>query len=408
MNILGIYTEDYPWDVRIQKVFGGLAARGHRVRLVARNLDRSPERETVDGMECVRVPARRLPGPLQGLASVPAFFHPAWRGTALREARRLGADLVLVRDLPLALAGLHVARRLRIPCVIDMAENHPEMWREVLRADRWKIGPFLMKNYLLGKWMERKVARTADLIFVVVEEMRDHLVSVGADPDRVFVVSNTPTVVPPERAPNPAPADDPLRIAFTGFVTERRGLRVVLEALAKLAAEGPAVEFHIVGSGDADDALRACARELGVGERVVWHGWVDHGKMHSLLDGFDVGIVPHPRTGEIEYTIPNKIFDYMAHSLPVIVSDVRPLKRTVEKENCGMAFADGDAGSLADVIRKLADPRLRADLGSNGRAAVVRRYHWDHDFRTVRTQVESFATDPTGRRQRGRPDPSPE
>ena len=390
MRILGIYTEDYPWDVRIQKVFGGLAGRGHEISLVARNLKRSPAREEIDGMQCCRVPAGSWPGPWQTLLSIPAFFHPTWRSAALREAKRIDAELVLVRDLPLAPVGLFVARRLGVPCVIDMAENHPEMWREVLRADRWKVGPFLMKNYLLGKWMERRVARAADLIFVVVEEMQDHLISIGAEPDRVVVVSNTPTAIPPHRERAAGPGSEPLRIVFTGFVTERRGLRVVLEALSMLTESDPPVEFHVVGSGDADEALKGYAEHLGVSDRVVWHGWVDHGKMHELLDQYDVGVVPHPRTGEIEYTIPNKIFDYMAHSLPVIVSDARPLRRTAEQLRCGIAFADGDAASLASVIRRLADPSLRRSLGHAGRTAVVERYNWDYDFGTVCSRIEGL------------------
>ncbi len=50
MRILGLYSEDYPWDVRIEKILGGLTGRGHSVDLVCRNLERKASNETVSGM----------------------------------------------------------------------------------------------------------------------------------------------------------------------------------------------------------------------------------------------------------------------------------------------------------------------------------------------------------------------
>ena len=102
------------------------------------------------------------------------------------------AELVFVRDLPLAVLAICEAKRAGLPCVVDMAENHPEMWLQVCRNDRWKFPSLVLKNPALARKLEARVARSADFIFVVVEEMRDHLLRIGADPERIRVVSNTP------------------------------------------------------------------------------------------------------------------------------------------------------------------------------------------------------------------------
>ena len=403
MRILGVYAEDFPWDVRVEKILGGLAGDGHDVSLVCRNLERRPLRERVGTLECRRVLTPRLGHPLQSILSVPAYLNPVWRRAVREGIAETGADLVIVRDLPLAPAAIGEAHRAGVPCIVDMAENHPEMWRQVCLNDRWKLPSLVMKNPALAKRIEVGIARQADCIFVVVDEMKAHLVSIGADPRRVVVVSNTPPKADAGERTGPSaptergPVGDALEMIYTGFVTNRRGLAQVVDALALLGDTDRPARLNVIGQGAYLEELRKRARRLGVESRLVCRGWVDHRELPALIAAHDVGLIPHPRNGHTDNTVPNKIFDYMAAGLPVLVSDARPLARITTDLDCGLVFTDGNAAEIAERIRTFSDPVLRSRMGRNGREAVRTRYNWEADYGRAREAVDRLVPD-RGRR----------
>ena len=393
MRILGLYSEDYPWDVRIEKILGGLAGRGHDIHLVCRNLKRSAGSETNNGLNCRRVLGPDVGFFWQSVLSIPAYFNPVWSRAVRRGITETRPDLVFVRDLPLAPLAIGEARRAGLPCLVDMAENHPEMWRQVCQNDRWKIPSLLMKNPALAKKLEIRVARTADMIFVVVTEMREHLLRLGADPARVKVISNTPDLKAFRgfEDPNEEAADGTtLDLIYTGFVTNRRGLGQVIQALALLKDMKPTPRLHIVGDGDHVSSLAAEAERLGIADQLVLHGWVDHQRLPEYISRCHVGLIPHPKNGHTDHTIPNKIFDYMAAGKPVIVSNADPLERIATDNGCGLVFTDGNARELAEVIRGLNDRERRQVMGHNGRQAVLSRYNWATDFQRVVEAIEQF------------------
>ena len=72
--------------------------------------------------------------------------------------------------------------------------------------------------------------------------------------------------------------------------------------------------------------------DRGIDDYVLWVGWIRHEEMNALISESKVGIIPHYTSDHVNTTIPNKIFDYMAHGLPVISSDAIPMKRILEEE----------------------------------------------------------------------------
>jgi glycosyltransferase involved in cell wall biosynthesis len=87
------------------------------------------------------------------------------------------------------------------------------------------------------------------------------------------------------------------------------------------------------------------------------------------------------------------LFDYMGAALPVVATDVRPLRRILEETGAGVLVPPANSASLAAALAALAaDPERRRILGETGRAAVERSYSWDQDrarlLRQVRRSVE--------------------
>jgi len=387
VKILALYAEDYPWDIRVQKILTSLTGDNHEVHLLCRNLKCSPSTEIVDDFTCHRVLPPKVPALLQSILSIPAYFNPIWHCALNKKVKELKPDLLIVRDLPMSPLAIKIAHNNNIPCVVDMAENHPEMWRQVCENDPWRLPSLILKNPALGKRLEKKTVVTADHILVVVDEMRDYLISIGANHKQVHIVSNTPIAIP--AIASATENDNPkfLDIVFTGFITNRRGLEFVIRAIANMGNVTPRPRLHIAGSGPDESRLKKLSQKLNLEEQVVWHGWVEHKKLNEVINSCHVGIIPHPKNGHTDHTIPNKIFDYMASSLPVIVTNARPMERICNTHNCGLVFEDKNQKDFTQCIIKLSDPELRRQLAINGYNAVNEHYQWHMDFDVLKTVI---------------------
>ena len=123
MNILYIWDADYPWDIRVEKICNSLKNNGHEVHIAARNLKRLAEYEDLKGLHIHRLKTWKNEK-LNYAFSFPAFFSPIWKRFLDSIIRKSRIDLVIVRDLPMAIAGIWSGRRNKIPVILDMAEDY--------------------------------------------------------------------------------------------------------------------------------------------------------------------------------------------------------------------------------------------------------------------------------------------
>jgi glycosyltransferase involved in cell wall biosynthesis len=151
-----------------------------------------------------------------------------------------------------------------------------------------------------------------------------------------------------------------LVVALVAALVERKGQRVLLEALALLAARGTRPLCLFAGVGPDGDRLLARAAELGLGPQVRWLGRVDD--VTRVLAAADVTAAPSLAEG-----LGVAVIEAMAASRPVIASAVGGIPESVRDGVEGLLVPPGDPGALADALERcLADPGLRARLGAAG------------------------------------------
>jgi glycosyltransferase involved in cell wall biosynthesis len=97
-----------------------------------------------------------------------------------------------------------------------------------------------------------------------------------------------------------------------------------------------------------------------------------------------IGIVTFlPEPNHIEAQ-PNKLFEYMSAGIPVIASDFPLWREIVESNYCGLCVDPEDPKSIAVAIDWLLEHPLEAEqMGKNGQRAVLERYNWDNEARTL-------------------------
>ncbi len=388
MRICKIWDADYPWDVRVEKVTTAMVGAGWQVDLVCRNEKRLPRLERNGLLHIHRLPCCSPAfGRLNRLLNFPYFFNPVWVQTVSRVARQGRLDLLLVRDLPLAITGIYAARSLKIPVVLDMAENYPAMLR-----DMWRLAPFrpsnvFVRNPRIAEWVERYVLARVDHTLAVVEESASRLVRLGIDPSNISVVSNTP---PRERAENfnhlPRPADlpegDPI-IVYLGNLDPGRGVDTLIASIPQVLRRAPRARLLVIGTGSQLDALKSQVYALEVQDAVAFLGWIPYRLTQSYLAHCDICVIPHDSTESNNTTISNKIFDYMAAGKPIVVSDSPPSARIVRSVGCGLVFPSRDPSALAEKIGQLDNSSNRLEIGKRGRDAVRREYNWGRDSQVL-------------------------
>ncbi|MEO8889705.1 MAG: glycosyltransferase family 4 protein [Jatrophihabitantaceae bacterium] len=183
-------------------------------------------------------------------------------------------------------------------------------------------------------------------------------------------------------------------IGFIGRYDEpRKGMKVLIGALARLAPERPELRLLVAGRGDADD-FRA---ELppGLVDRVELLGQVSEADKARMLRSVDVYCAPN--TGQESFGV--ILLESMAARTAVVASDLEAFRRVLGAGAAGELFATGDSAALATALaRVLDDSELRARLVRAGVQAVA-PYDWDvvvHEVLRVYDLAIAGAGQPAG------------
>ncbi|MBA3605038.1 MAG: glycosyltransferase family 4 protein, partial [Acidimicrobiia bacterium] len=157
-------------------------------------------------------------------------------------------------------------------------------------------------------------------------------------------------------AARPAPSDAPT-IFFCGRHEERKGLAVLLEALAQLPAS---IRLWIASDGPDSARLRA---QYPADERITWLGRIGEAEKFARLKGASVFCAPSLH-GESFGVV---LIEAMAAGTPVVASALDGYRNVATDGVDAVLVEPGDAPALAAALtRVLEDDDLAARLRSNG------------------------------------------
>jgi glycosyltransferase involved in cell wall biosynthesis len=380
-RICYVFQDQYPWDVRVEKICESLANQGIEIHIVSRNRDGLPRIESCRD----RVTVHRLPKGfgriVRNVLNSPAFFSPIWLNAIISTVWGTQSDLIIVRDLPLAIAAWIAGNVTGRPVILDMAENYPAMIQ-----DTWKYrGPqwidYLIRNPAALRLVERFILPKMDGVLVVSEASAKRVESLGVRKEAISIVGNTPIVqrVMSSKVVDRVREMSDFILTYVGGLEETRGLDVVVRAIQKVAKVEPNVLVVLVGKGTSEPMLRRLASELRVERHIIWMGWRDPEAVPSIIRASDIGLIPHYVTEHTDTTVPNKIYDYMLQKKPVIVTHAKTLSEIVRYSRCGLVYRDTCPHELAESIIQLRSKELREQLGNAGYLAVLKTYNWDMD-----------------------------
>jgi len=191
-----------------------------------------------------------------------------------------------------------------------------------------------------------------------------------------------------EVIPNPidiglfAPKPDDLAeeeglIVFAGTVSERKGIRQLVEAMPRIVAEVPHARLEVYGGEVINPKPKApltpqlqAMLNGEVSEHVSWKGRVPRSALPRAIQRASVCVYP----SHIE-AMPIAWLEGMASGKAVVASQTGPGPELIDNGVTGILCDPHDPSSIAEaLIRVLKDRPLRRQLGENARQSVAERY----------------------------------
>lgn len=156
---------------------------------------------------------------------------------------------------------------------------------------------------------------------------------------------------------------------FSGHMEERKGVRVLIQAMLELQKVNELEHFHLLicGNKDKEDQIfRDMLCKQAANNHVTFAGYRDD--IPDLMRSSFVGTIAS--TGWDSFTM--SAVEMMASGLPLVVSELQGLKETIEPGVSGHYIKPGDFKSLANIWQKYAEnPKLRQAHAKAARERAV-------------------------------------
>ena len=196
--------------------------------------------------------------------------------------------------------------------------------------------------------VERISLGGASRLIAVSPSLRDHMVEQGHAAERVLYVPNG---VPPVEADleRPVPSGT-WTLGTVALFRPRKGVEVLLEALAELRSQGADVRLRAVGEFETTDyeaKIKSLVDRLGLTDAVEWTGFTED--VPAELATMDVFVLPS-LFGE---GLPMVVLEAMAAGVPVVATEVEGLPEAIRDEREGLLVRAGSASCLADAIGRI-------------------------------------------------------
>ena len=386
--------------VYIRELTGALKALGHSVTVASG----PPYPELDPGIDLVRLPSLDLFAEDNAFLALRPRHLASWSdlsewlahnsgafGELYAFARRLDRYLVeaageydVIHDnQTLATPFLRIEKRLPVVTTLHhpIAIDHDYA---LAAADKW------WKALLTRRWyrfvgMQARTARRLQRHLAVSEAARDtHAERYGVDPQRVRVAYNG--IDHDTFTPDPSiPRETGLIVTTASADVPIKGLDVLIDALAQVAAARPKARLHIVGQLRDGPAKRRLAAH-GLSQRVTSSSDLTRAEIADLYRRAHIVACPARFEG---FGFPAA--EAMACGAAVVSSDGGALPEVVG--DAGLVSPAGDAGAMAANLARLLDaPADAARLGERASVRARNEFNWSgHALAASRLYAEALA-----------------
>jgi len=266
------------------------------------------------------------------------------------------------------------ARILHNPYIVfDQHDVVPQLW--IAKGYSQDSAFFSILN-----WLEIYTAKHCDLMICASESFREKVLRSGIKMKRdVRVVKTAPRANFGSEFRVQTGVPDIQTIGYLGRMGSQDGVSILLKAFSNLVKDQSATEIELILIGDGPErkALEAEAVQLGIREQVNFLGYIaDENSLCEKLLACQLAVCPDMPNEMNQMASMNKITEYLALGLPIVLFDLRENVRTVDE--CSIIVKEPNPVALAEGMRSLLyNHDLRNTLSERSRQRFVQYLSWD-------------------------------
>lgn len=271
-------------------------------------------------------------------------------------------DLIIASSPhPLAMvAGIKIAKKLRVPCISEVRDFWPEVFF---------MGGRLKENSIIGKLLikgEHWIYKNSDALVFLKEGDYTYItdkkwdVSQGGDIDlkKCSYINNGVNIdnfnnqIKTEVFEDEDLANGKFSVVYAGAIRPVNNIGNILDA-AKLLKEKNKIQFLIYGDGNQREMLQNRIEDEKI-SNVKMKGYVDKKYMPYVLSKSSINILNYSQSkyNWSRGNSSNKLFEYMASGKPII-STVKMGYSPIEKYDCGVSLEENTPEALAEAILRI-------------------------------------------------------
>ncbi|WP_189064311.1 glycosyltransferase family 4 protein [Deinococcus seoulensis] len=289
-----------------------------------------------------------------------------------RISNRLPPPDIIIGSSPhlfAALAAYLLSRKYKIPFALEVRDIWPKSMLSLMGLS--KFHPLIILLSVIEKFLYER----AKLVIGLLQGVGNHAEKVVGHPIPWMWIPNGVTL---EDYPETSfhVKGDVFNVAYTGAHGIPNSLDTALDAALILQEIGEdRIHFNFTGDGVNKNELIRIASEKGL-RNVKFFKPVPKSSIPSILSNADALLLLFKQTDLYHDGLsPNKMFDYLAASRPVIMAVDSP-HDPIAQANAGVSIPPEDPQALADAILHLSKlpAAERQAMGERGRAYVMEHH----------------------------------
>ena len=242
-------------------------------------------------------------------------------------------------------------------CDSALVYDSHELWSVNGQVTQHRIGGWLVRT------IEGFIVSRCDAVISVSHAAGDWL-KAEYDLKNLYVVTNCPNIGTVRRLPK----ESEFELLYHGMFAPDRGCEELISCAKDVRPYG--IHIHFRGYGEWMGHYKQLSEATGQ-DNIIFSDKVPAGEVSTAASASHVGVaLTRPITKSYELTVSNKLFEYLAAGLPVILSDVPEHRYLNEKYHFGIILHEMTAEALAQAaIRIRTDEALYKELAQNAEAA---------------------------------------
>lgn len=344
-----------------------LAQKGVDVTVITCNNPDSPERETMNGVQVVRVNPYDVPS--RDIVAWSLQLNVAMLEKAVNTVHREGPfDIVHAHDWLVAYAARALKHAYQCPLIATIHATeygrnnglHSDVQRDI-NSIEWWLTYEAWKVICCSRYMVNEVKQ----VFSLPEDKVTNI------PNGTHSERYVNRVIPPDFKSRFALPYEKL-IFYVGRLVREKGVHVLIDSAFKVLSNCPDAKFIIAGTGPYESYLRNKARDMGLADKMLFTGYLNDEDRDLLYLISDVAVFP-----SLYEPFGIVALEAMAAGTPVVVSDSGGLAEIINNNEDGLWAITGSANSLADqILRILQNDVLARKLRDNALNKVRKQYDW--------------------------------